>query len=351
MREFQRPLVICNNCQAKIYWPPALPEHYDADTISSKEKEPPNVFENCPRCGSQVDTRKAYPAISNFPLCFSVLKGCYSGLMMPFTMQRASLESFVHEIMEKSGIAGLSGKLNETGGPDFLKQQLFHRSCKSFYRSLQLFFAFLILERRCFLSWAKVTAYYSRFYFLQSFLNLALGTWCELDKVFILFDGTRAVCLRQRDLTTSPTLKVARSHEVWWQFMEAMKRPDYPVEELDFILSRMIFNPAERNLTNYDFRRQYGGFIELDWFDLSASQMLSQLSPWPRQDVDFTDIDRYFVGRDPENCDAADFYSDEAQILWHSLSGYLELAMALEIRQDFLCSEKIAILAAIHLGC
>jgi hypothetical protein len=267
-------------------------------------------------------------------------------------MRKESLELTINEIVEKSGLDGLTKALNEPSKKEWLIWHLFHRSCKSFYRSLQLFLAFLILDRRCFRSWAAVTAYYSRFFFLQEFLNLALATWTSLAKgVFVFFDGTGIICLLQKELYgSSPTLKKAGDHEVWWQLMEAMKRPDYPIQALDFILTRLIFNPSQRNLTNYDFRHQYGGFIELDWFDLSVSQMLAQLAPSPRADEDFTDTGRYFAGRAPEDCDLADFYSDEAQILWHSLSGYLELVMALEIRQDFLCSEKIAILAAIHLG-
>ena len=56
------------------------------------------------------------------------------------------------------------------------------------------------------------------------------------------------------------------------------------------------------------------GFPELEWFDSSPEQMLAHASFWAhREDDDFTDMDRFFTDRDPENVDASDFYTDRVQ--------------------------------------
>lgn len=350
VREFERPLVICQNCKSEIHWSNDVYSHSSARTVTSYAPIPPAVKEPCPNCNVMVDTRAAYPAMPGFPISFSLLKGAYTDFEVPDLAQQSSLEEIIHAIYATHDIRGLMGELNHPDRLAWYKGQLFHRSCKSFYRSLQLYFAYLILERHCFLTWAKVTAYYSRFYFIQSFLNLSLATWFELDNLFVFFDGTGFTCLTKKGLTDSPTLKKARSHEVWWQFMEAMKRPDYPIADLDFVLSRLVFNPAARNIANYDFRRQHGGFIELDWFDLSPYQMLSQLMPNPRCDLDITDIDRYFSEMAPDDCEAADFYSDEAQLQWSNFSAYLAMIIKLGIRQNYVCTPKIALLASVCLG-
>ena len=35
--------------------------------------------------------------------------------------------------------------------------------------------------------------------------------------------------------------------------MEALKTPDFPIANLEFILTRLVFNPEERQTINYDF--------------------------------------------------------------------------------------------------
>jgi hypothetical protein len=52
---------------------------------------------------------------------------------------------------------------------------MFYRSTTGFYWALQLFLSYLTLDKHCYRTWADVTAYYSRFYFIQSFLNLGLS--------------------------------------------------------------------------------------------------------------------------------------------------------------------------------
>lgn len=133
--------------------------------------------------------------------------------------------------------------------------------------------------------------------------------------------------------------------------MEAVKIPtDYPLEHLSFVLSRLVFNPEQRNNANYDFEYLGGGFIELDWFDSGARQMMSHFMPHPRPDRDITNIDRFFNGSSPEDCDPADFYADDSQIPWCSLKTYLELIRSLDFRQNFILTENIAALAEVHLG-
>jgi len=250
--------------------------------------------------------------------------------------------------MGKRPLADVERELSNGEGWNWYRQRLFYRSCTAFYRSLQLFYAYLVLERRCFVTWADVTGYYCRFFFIQAFLNLVLATWDSLDNYFFHFDGKQIRCTPKKDLT--PTAKIAGAHEIWWQFMEAMKVPiDYPLEHGEFVLSRLVFDPERRNNSNYGFEYLQGGFIELDWFDSGAKQMMSHFMPHPRPDRDITDIGRFFEGRNPEDCDVGDFYEDESQILWCSLKTYLDMLERLEIKQGFILTENMAALAEIHL--
>src|SRR6266851_2192274 len=89
-----------------------------------------------------------------------------------------------------------------------------------------------------------------------------------LDKrgrAFIFFDGTQVVFTPQ-DKLPSP-LKRSGSHDMWWGLMEALKSPDYPCDNLDFVLSKLVFNPERRQELNYDYDYVGGGFPELNWFD------------------------------------------------------------------------------------
>ncbi len=326
-------------------------EHLDEDAIAIHELGPPEVTEKCPKCGSAVDTTVAYPAIRDFPLEFGKLRTIYSEFAPQWENRRESFESDIHGFLNKQGEDStrlLERTLNGADGPQWFRQRLFYRSCTAFYRSLQLFFAYLVMEHNGFVTWAEVTGYYSRFYFIQAFLNLLQSTWTERERIFIFHDGAGIRCVPQRKL--SPTLKNAHSHEVWWQLMEAIKHPkDYPPENLSFVLSRFYFNPQERNRKNYDFR-YLQGFIELDWFDTSVEQFMSHFAHSPREDRDITDIDRFFSGYDPEYCDVSDFYADDAQIIWCSLKAYMETLVSLEFNQDFIKTEKIAALAKVHLS-
>jgi len=348
MRNFKRPLVPCSICGAKIYWILSPPAMYDGDTISTDSREPPEARDKCPRCGSEIDTTVAYAAIPSFPPTIEKLKAAYAGFVPAWESSRQSFESEIRTLSERTSLQSVVTSLNEPGGLEWYRQRMFYRSCTAFYRSLQLFLGYLVLERRSFRTWASVTGYYSRFFFIQAFLNLILSTWDSLDECFFFFDGSQVRCVEKGNLP--PTAKKASTHEIWWQLMEAIKvPPDYPLENGEFVLTRILFSPTQRNNANYGFEYLSGGFPELDWFDSGAKQMMSHFTPWSRPDEDITDINRFFEGCDPESCDPADFYADDCQILWCSLKTYLDTLKALDIRQNFILTENIAALAEIHL--
>ena len=133
--------------------------------------------------------------------------------------------------------------------------------------------------------------------------------------------------------------------------MEAIKIPhDFELEHGEFVLSRLAFSPQSRNNVNYDFEYLGGGFIELDWFDSGAVQMINHFMPYPRSDRDVTDMARFFEDDDSEDVDVGDFYGDDAQMVWCSIKTYLEMLAALGFKQNFILVENIAALAEIHLA-
>jgi hypothetical protein len=349
MREFKRPPVPCS-CGANIYFHQNIAAPYDPKEVISNRPEPPAVKEQCPRCGAGVDTIIAYAYIPGFPPAFADLKKAYSGFVPRWEHARDSFEVTVLSLFKKGASpADFERDLSTGEGWDWYRQRMFYRSCTAFYRSLQLFLGYLVLERRCFRSWAEVTGYYSRFFFIQSFLNLMLASFDAEQKHVFLFDGAQVRCLERNQL--SPTLKKASNHEAWWQLMEATKIPvDFDFEHLEFVLMGLAHAPHDRNRVNYGFEYLGGGFIELEWFDSGAKQLLAQMMPYPRRDQDVTDMDRFFEGQDPENVDVGDFYGDEAQILWCSIKTYLQMLAELDFKQQFILVENIAALAEIHLG-
>lgn len=350
MRDLNREPVPCASCGAHIYFNLVGAADNDPNEVIANRREPPEPREKCPRCDAEVDTTVAYAYIPGFPPALADLKTAYAGFVPRWESARDSFEVAVGKrFKEGASPAALEAELSGKDGWDWYRQRMFYRSCTAFYRSLQLFLANLVLDRRCFRSWANVTGYYSRFFFIQSFLNLMLATLDGKEKHVFFFAGAQVRCLPKKQL--SPTLKNAHSHEMWWQLMEAIKIPgDFNFENTEFVLSRLTYSPHERNRVNYGFEYLRGGFIELDWFDSGAKQLLSHFMPYPRRDRDITDIDRFFKGHDPENVDVGDFYGDEAQMLWCSIKTYLEMLAELGFEQQFVLVENIAALAEIHLA-
>jgi hypothetical protein len=356
MRKSTRPFVDCVTCKAKVYSSRLLFDYPEGvakeDVIHADWAEPPRAVEKCPRCQTDVDTTNAYPAIPNFPPTFDQLKKAYEGFEPKWEYNRKSFDDLVGKFLaEGKTIEDCQNELNTPDGLAWFKQRMFYRSTTGFHRALQLFLAYLTLDKHFYRTWAEITAYYSRFYFIQSFLNLVLGTYLNVGKgkAFIFFDGTQVVCTPQKKLPS--ILERKGSHDMWWSLMEALKSPDYPCEHLDFVLTKLVFNPERRQELNYDYDYSGGGFPELNWFDSGGwKQMSSQFMPRPRPDADITDMGRFFGDSDPEESDVGDFYGDDAQIIWCSLIVYLQLMKALGFEQHFVKTETIVWLSHLHIG-
>jgi len=247
-----------------------------------------------------------------------------------------------------------------------LKQRHFYRSATSFYRAYDLFLAFLALQRSQFGSWAEITGYYSRFYFIQSFLNLLQASWFGMedsipreglanpnDRKFFAFNtGSQVIFLRERELLNAIGLRDRLgSHAIWWKLYECLGALEtYPqLESLEFVLSNGYFNVEKRNEVNYS-HEYIRGFPELEWFDTDVRNMMGHFRfQSPRSDRDITDINRFFEDIPDEDADEGDFYSDEAQMLWCSIDCYLRVLRALQIQQSFITQEKLEALAEAHL--
>ena len=325
------------------------------ETIEMTGMKPPPAVVSCPRCSADVSTTDAYAYIPGFPPTFESLKRAYVEYTPAWEMQRQSFEKAVHNIVDgvKDKVPLMESHLNTPKGFRWFRQRMFYRSSIAFHRCYQLFLCFLVLERRCFRTWAEVTGYYSRFYFIQALLNLLLSTWMELDRMAFVFDGTKVTCLRRSDLKKgSKRFGSGGSHEMWWSMMEALKCPeDFPVEEWEFVLSRLSLNPAQRNNVNYSFTYLFGGFNELEWSDSGAKRMMSHFMPMPRSDRDFTDMDRFFQDVAPEDGDIGDFLGDtDVQLLWCSILTYLRMVKLLEFDQSFVRTETLAALSEMHLA-
>src|SRR4029077_8453980 len=283
MRGFYRAPVVCGNCSAKIYSPMSSLRREDVDLhnyVHATWAEPPKASEACPRCSNPVDTTTSYPFMVGFPPDLEALRKAYSGFRPRWEHNRQSFERDVDEYMKANGLDACEASLSTPDGFAWYRQRMFYRSSAAFYRSLQLFLGSLTLDRHCYNTWTKVTAYYSRFYFIQAFLNLILSTHQSVgERAFIFFDGSHVSCKSHEKL---PKAFRKGAHEIWWSLMEAMKSPAYPCDNLGFILSRLVYNPEQRNTVNYGYEYHGGGFIELDWFDSGAKQMLSQFAPHPR---------------------------------------------------------------------
>ena len=352
MRRFKRAPVICSSCNTQLIFPLNLDTEYTEKFVEVHGAQLPPPTLPCPSCGAPVDTTTAFAFIPGFPPTFESLKKAYQGFVPNWEYNRQSFEIVLHDAIEdpSQGVVGFEQQLNTPDGLEWYRQRMFYRSCVAFHRCFQLFLAFLVMERRAFVTWSKVTGYYSRFYFVQAFLNLLMSTWSELDSLAVTFDG-QTVHVREKK-TLTPRLKKSASHEVWWAILEAVKLPtDFPVENLEFVLSRLGFNPNDRNNANYSFEYLGGGFIELDWFDSGAKQLISHFMPIRRSDRDFTNADRFFEGYDPESVDAGDFYGDtDIQSLWMSIATFLRLLKSLEINQRFILTENLVALTELHLS-
>jgi hypothetical protein len=284
-------------------------------------------------------------------------------------MRRATMSEYVRYKLEGISPAldhqvfrspnGLSWSVD----PDLL-QRHFAWSATCFTRSYHLMLAYLVLAERGLSSWATVTGYYSRFYNAKALVNLCLASWVDVDLrpanggpkdgkrlKFLLFtgdDGTRLIERRRVCQSLLPN----KSHECWWRLLDQLRHiPDLPESDaINSALQPWPFTSDRRNELNYsDVWMQ--GFPELEWFDVSVEQMLAHMSfASSRQDQDFTNIDRYFEGLDPENVDVADYYTDPVVALWQPIAAYLDLVNLLLPMQAVLTAPKLIALAKRALG-
>jgi hypothetical protein len=342
----ERAIVVpCPACDARLWWGMSPPPDNGAESIHVGIDYPPKLDEKCPRCGSDVDTRAHFPFVDGIPLTFDQVRTYYGSFVAKWQYHGAFPDEHWSRYLQTSTIEALLESLNTNEGQESYRQGMFYRSSAAFYRSLQLFCAFITLERRHYKTWAEVSAYYSRFFFIQAFLNLIGISWFKNALVF--WDGAQVRRIPAKQLHGPP--KGHGSHEIWWQLMESLRRPEYPLEHIDFVLSRAYFDPAQRNRVNYQFEYIWGGFNELSWFDSGPHQLMSHFMPIGRADRDITNIDRFFEGYDPENVDVGDFMGDDAQVLWCSLRLYLSFVNALKIEQHFVRTDTIAALVEVHL--
>jgi len=292
-----------------------------------------------------------------FPITVARLREIYSVVSFPMEFHRLSFEDYFSAMLNKESLSQRAPNLTHpTASPpqpvSALLQRHFYWSAACFYRAFYLMLAYLTLEERPFHSWAHVTAYYSRFYIIQAILNLFLINNVRLDKrqlhdakdsEFLIYTGMNGVnAVRTEPLKKQ--WKARGSHQLLWALFEQMGYvSDFPQNDgAGFILSDAYFNSGSRNAVNYS-ERYLEGFIELEWFDTSAEQMLSHLEAcWsPRADRDITDVNAFFEGFDPEWCDEGDFYGDEGQIVWVSIRVYLELLKASGVQQQFVTKAKL----------
>ena len=307
--------------------------------------------------------RIPFLSIEKFPPNFETLQVIYQGFVPSVELHRDSLEDLFGRILKEKHWSCLLEALNQsdTQMRNDITQRLFYRSCVAFYRFYDLFLAYLVTSGFSFRTWSNVTAYYSRFYFVQAWLNLLQSSWIHLHKTptggirdFFLVnsaDQIRVISWKELQAMASPKgANFSGSHKIWWTLFNSTKSLesfDF-IPDLDFVLSPFNFNTENRNRENYSF--QYlEGFVELEWFDQHPEQMFAHFMPTPRMDRDFTDMGSYFAEYDPESVDVADFYTDDTQILWLSLIAYLQLLRALNISQDFITCEKLDKLLDIHI--
>lgn len=295
-------------------------------------------------------------ALDDFPPSFARLRRQYRDFEPKFEYRRDSFSRWLNSVIEHNGDATvteveamLSRPPRGRPIPELL-QRHFYWSATCFIRSYYLLLAYLTLDKRGIDSWARVTGYYSRFYAAKATCNLCLAGWIHVEPptpspikkgLYLLYSGTNKVRLLPAQKTGS--LYRRGSHQPWWTLYDQVRRVrDFPsTEAIQSGLHQYEFTAEERNELNYS-ERWMEGFPELEWFDSTEEQMEAHANfARPRRDQDFTDIDRFFEGYDPESSDQADFYTDSVQALWHPILAYLDLLDALPMQQDLLSYGKL----------
>ncbi len=308
-------------------------------------------------------------AFADFPPSLARLQEVYAGFVPSFEMRRESLSEYVRnklsEISPTSNADAIRAPTGHSLSCDVdLLQRHFAWSATCFVRAYSLLLTYVIISRRGLSSWATVTGYYSRFYSAKALANLCLASWVDVDLrasnggpshgknwKFLVYTGAEHTRLIEG--SRLPTSMVPNaSHERWWRLLDQLRHiPDLAeTDPMTTALQPWPFTSERRNEVNYsDVWME--GFPELEWFDTSVEQMLAHMSfASARQDDDFTDIDRYFVGMDPESADVADYYTDPAVALWQTVIAYLDLVGILVPAQNVVTTDKLIALAERTLG-
>ena len=305
-------------------------------------------------------------ALPDFPASFDRIHEAYEGFSPEYELNRHSFAEWLSPALatnSPSALAAVEEALTMPGTlpgrpTEALLQRHFYWSSTCFMRAYYLMLAYLTLERRGIRSWARVTGYYSRFYTAKAMSNLCLATWLHVERqtansvkrdIYLLYTGMNGVRLLPAK-QTGP-LK-SGSHEQWWNLYRQLRHiPDFPATgSLGLIFEEYDFTAEERNAINYS-DKWMEGFPELEWFDATLQQMEAHAAfSSRREDHDFTSIDRYFSGLNPQYVEVSDYYSDPVHWLWHPLLAYLDLLEALPITQRFVTYEKLSALTSRVLG-
>lgn len=306
-------------------------------------------------------------ALPDFPASFARIREAYEGFTPRYEYNRGSFGKWLAPALATNPPApppaveaALMVPATTPGRPiPALLQRHFYWSATCFVRAYYLLLAYLTLDRRAIGSWARVTGYYSRFYTAKAISNLCLASWVQVERPtgtsvkrdpYLLYTGSNGVRLLPAKETG--TLKSGGSHEQWWNLFRQLRyTPDLPsTVSLGLIFDEYDFTAEERNAINYS-DKWMEGFPELEWFDTTLEQMQAHFAIHTRrEDDDFTDIDRFFRGMNPEYVEASDFYGDPVQWLWHPLLAYLDLMEALPVRQTLVTYDKLMALTTRILG-
>jgi len=304
----------------------------------------------------ELDSPSSPPReLPDYPLNFRELQRAWDGFSPEREYHRVSFGEWLEHILPQADVPTLEAALVRPSGQPAaeLLQRHFYWSTTCFVRSYHLFLSYLVLDAQGLYSWGIVTGYYSRFYFAKALLNLWLSTWVWVGvgganapkrQPYLLYTGTRGARLVQGK-AIPPGLRPRESHGSWWALFGQLQHvADFP-EEFSYVLSDPTFDQDRRQEVNYS-DRWMEGFPELEWFDHTLTQMLAHARGFRgREDRDFTDMDRFFTGYNPEDGDVADFYTDEVQSLWNSMLCYLHILDQLRIEQDFITREKLMVLS------
>lgn len=301
------------------------------------------------------------PLIDNPPLTFDQLKAIYQRVNIKTESHRKSFaETFAWRLRHQN-LDELERQLKDETIPEWLVQRHFYWSAACFYRSYHCFLSYLALDRKGLETPAAIVEYYSQFYMIQAVCNLFLchvvelkkeehkeGLKCKRNRNFLTYVGQGGVRL----IPTSEfkqKLGVGRgsAHQIWWKLFSQFSDRIDPNSGLALYLDiskDSDLGPDHRNRINYS-EEFMEGFAEIERFDddLTSLDPLLFADTRCRTDRDFTDIDRFFEGYDPETMDVDEsvFWDHRGGWLWNNFTHYLRFLERFDFPQPFISCDKI----------